>query len=184
MPRHGSGVDGAVRRPAYGEEPHEPQHRQRGDPLRRACARDIGEREDRVEAPVGEDRQQHRVEPVEGRASHGRQAHPAPGHEPGARRSSRPEPRDDGEVLQGRHEPQLVEVDEGGERGEVGLAVVVGDLCFFAGEIDAGGGDEGLFVEDFFDAAGAGLAGHAVDVVADFLLHGITDCRGGSTLAS
>ena len=62
--------------------------------------------------------------------------------------------------------------NERDERRRVGLAVVVGDLCFFAGEIDAGGGDEGLFVEDFFDAAGAGLAGHAVDVVADFLLHG------------
>ena len=67
--------------------------------------------------------------------------------------------------------------NEGDECRRVGLAVVVGDLCFFAGEIDAGGGDEGLFVEDFFDAAGAGLAGHAVDVVADFLLHGFLTGR-------
>ena len=67
--------------------------------------------------------------------------------------------------------------NEGGERGGIGLAGIVSNLRFLAGEIDAGGGDKRLFVQDFFETAGAGLAGHAVNVVADFLLHGFLTGR-------
>lgn len=67
--------------------------------------------------------------------------------------------------------------NEGGERGGIGLAGIVSNLRFLAGEIDAGGSDKRLFVQDFFETAGAGLAGHAVNVVADFLLHGFLTGR-------
>ena len=50
-----------------------------------------------------------------------------------------------------------------------GLRVVVFHLRGFARKVHAGVGNEVFFVEHFFNAAGAGLAGHAVNLQIDVL---------------
>lgn len=51
-----------------------------------------------------------------------------------------------------------------------GLTGIKRDLCFFAGKIHTSA-DKRLFVQHFFDAAGAGLTGHAFNAEAGFLFH-------------
>ena len=114
MTGHGCRIDGAVGRPADHGEGHQGRHGQCRHALGRADGGVLGEREDRVEAPVGEDREQDRAEPVQRRSGHRREVHHAPRHERDAH-DHRADPGDHRQVLQHRHDSQLVQVDDGGD---------------------------------------------------------------------
>ena len=58
-----------------------------------------------------------------------------------------------------------------GNGGGIGLGGIETHLRFFSGKIHPGFQHRGFFVQHFFNAAGTGLASHAVDMEADFLFH-------------
>ena len=62
-------------------------------------------------------------------------------------------------------------LDDFGDVGGGGLAVVKHHLRLFAGEVHPRFGDKVFFVQHFLNARSAGLTGHAFDLETDFLLH-------------